>query len=134
MSASTRPSLNKTAALLAIVVGVGAGSYGVASAASGSSSTATSTNAAPAASAPSAPPAASAQNPWGPQRSAETPLTGDALAKVKAIAEAKVPGGTVLRIETDADGVATYEAHMTKADGSPVTVYVDSSFAFVSVQ
>jgi hypothetical protein len=134
MSASTRPSLNKTAALLAIVVGVGAGSYGVASAASGSSSTATSTNAAPAASAPSAPPAASAQNPWGHQRSDETPLTGDALAKVKAIAEAKVPGGTVVRIETDADGVATYEAHMTKADGSPVTVYVDSSFAFVSVQ
>jgi hypothetical protein len=134
MSASTRPSLNKTAALLAIVVGVGAGSYGVASAASGSSSTATSTNAAPAASAPSAPPAASAQNPWGHQRSDETPLTGDALAKVKSIAEAKVPGGTVVRIETDADGVATYEAHMTKADGSPVTVYVDSSFAFVSVQ
>jgi hypothetical protein len=134
MSASTRPSLNKTAALLAIVVGVGAGSYGVASAASGSSSTATSTTAAPAASAPSAPPAASAQNPWGHQRSDETPLTGDALAKVKAIAEAKVPGGTVVRIETDADGVATYEAHMTKADGSPVTVYVDSSFAFVSVQ
>ena len=134
MSASTRPSLNKTAALLAIVVGVGAGSYGVASAASGSSSTATSTNAAPAASAPSAPPAASAQNPWGHQRSDETPLTGDALAKVKAIAEAKVPGGTVVRIETDADGVATYEAHMTKADGSPVTVYFDSSFAFVSVQ
>ena len=134
MSASTRPSLNKTAALLAIVVGVGAGSYGVASAASGSSAAATSTNAAPAASAPSAPPGASAQNPWGHQRSDETPLTGDALAKVKAIAEAKVPGGTVVRIETDADGVATYEAHMTKADGSPVTVYVDSSFAFVSVQ
>ena len=64
MSASPRPSLNKTAALLAIVVGVGAGSYGVASAASGSSSTATSTNAAPAASAPSAPPGGSAQNPW----------------------------------------------------------------------
>jgi hypothetical protein len=134
MSASTRPSLNKTAALLAIVVGVGAGSYGVASAASGSSSTATSTNTAPAASAPSAPPGGSAQNPWGHQRSDETPLTGDALAKVKAIAEAKVPGGTIVRIETDADGVAAYEAHMTKADGSPVTVYVDSSFAFVSVQ
>jgi hypothetical protein len=32
-----------------------------------------------------------------------------------------VPGGTVYRIETDAgDGV--YEAHMTKADGSLVTV------------
>ena len=102
MSASTRPSLNKTAALLAIVVGV-------ASAASGSNSTATSTNAAPAASAPSAPAGGSAQNPWGHQRSDETPLTGDALAKVKAIAEAKVTGGTIVRIETDADGVAAYE-------------------------
>jgi uncharacterized membrane protein YkoI len=61
-------------------------------------------------------------------------LTGTALAKVKAIAEAKVPGGTIVRIETDADGVAAYEAHMTKANGSPVTVYVDSSFAFVSMQ
>jgi hypothetical protein len=84
--------------------------------------------------APSAPPGARAANPWGNQRSDETPLTGDALAKVKAIAESKVPGGTIIRIESDADGVAAYEAHMTKADGSPVTVYVDSSFQFVSVQ
>jgi hypothetical protein len=36
-----RPSFNKTAALLAIVVGVGAGSYGIASAASGSSAATT---------------------------------------------------------------------------------------------
>jgi Peptidase propeptide and YPEB domain len=133
MSASTRPSLNKTAALLAIVVGVGAGSYGIADAASGSGSTTTTTAGAPAAPL-SAPPGASAQNPWGNQRSDETLLTGDALSKVKAIAEAKVPGGTIVRIETDADGVSAYEAHMTKADGSPVTVYVDSSFNFVSLQ
>jgi hypothetical protein len=132
MSARTRPSLNKAAALLAIVVGVGGGSYGIASAASGSSSAATTTTTT--ATAPAAPPGASAQNPWGHQRSDETLLTGDALAKVKAIAEAKVPGGTIVRVETDADGVAAYEAHMTKADGSPVTVYVDSSFGFVSVQ
>ena len=129
-----RPSLNKSAALLAIVAGVGAGGYGIASAASGSSSTTTTTTAAAAPSSPSAPPGAAAQKPWGHQRSDETPLTGDALAKVQAIAEAKVPGGTIVRVETDADGVATYEAHMTKADGSPVTVYVDSNFAFVSMQ
>ena len=79
------------------------------------------------------PPGATAQNPWGNQRSDETLLTGDALAKVTAIAESKVPGGTVVRVETDADGNATYEAHMTKADGTPVTVYVDSSFQFVSI-
>jgi hypothetical protein len=102
-------SINKAAALLAMVVGVAAGSYGVAS-------------------------AASAQNPWDHQRSDETVLTGDALAKVTAIAKDKIPDGTIVRVETDADGVATYEAHMTKADGSPVTVYVDGSFQFVSVQ
>ena len=135
MSATTRPSLNKAAALVAMVVGIAGGSYGVAAAATGSSSATTTTNAATATPAgPAAPPGATAQNPWGHQRSDETSLTGDALAKVQAIAEAKVPGGSVVRIETDADGVATYEAHMAKADGSPVTVYVDSSFQFVSVQ
>ena len=132
---TSRPSLNKTAALLAMVVGVAGGSYGIASAATGSSSATTATTtttAAPTVSA--APPGATAQNPWGNQRSDETLLTGDALAKVTAIAESKVSGGTIVRVETDADGVATYEAHMTKADGSPVTVYVDSSFQFVSMR
>ena len=126
---ATLPSpLRRSAAVLAIVVGVGAGSYGIANAASGSSSTTTTTTATP-----TAPPPASS-TPWGHQRSDETPLTGDALAKVTAIAKAKVPGGTIVRVETDADGNATYEAHMTKADGSPVTVYVDSSFNYVSTQ
>src|SRR3954468_8287401 len=120
--------LARIGAAAAIAVGLGVGSYGIASAASGSGTTSTpaTTNAAPAAPA--------GQPPWGNQRSDETPLTGGGLAKVKAIAEAKVPGGTVVRVETDADGVAAYEAHMTKADGSPVTVYVDEDFDFVSVQ
>ena len=125
-------SLSKKAALLAMVVGVAAGSYGIASAATGNSSTATSTAASTAA--PSAPPGGSGGAPWGHQRSDETLLTGDALSKVTAIAKSKVPGGTIVRVETDADGVATYEAHMTKADGTPVTVYVDSNFQFVSEQ
>ena len=70
----------------------------------------------------------------GHQRSDERLLTGDALAKVTAIAKAKVAGCIIVRVETDADGVAAYGAHMTKADGSPVTVYVDKDFNFVSVQ
>jgi hypothetical protein len=37
-------------------------------------------------------------------------------------------------VETDADGHAAYEAHMVKADGTPVTVYVDKTFAVVSVE
>ena len=41
---------------------------------------------------------------------------------------------TVVRVETDADGNAAYEAHMLKADGSPITVYVDKYFAVVSVE
>jgi hypothetical protein len=123
----TRPIL-----VTALAVGLGAGSYGVASAASGSGSSTTTTTTSTAQ--PSAPPGASAQNPWGNQRSDETLLTGDALAKVTAIAKAKVPGGTVVRVETDADGHAAYEAHMTKADGTPVTVYVDKNFNFVSVE
>ena len=106
-------SVTRFAAAAAIAIGLGVGSYGIASAASGSgtTSTPTATN-----SAPAAPPGASGAEPWGHQRSDET------------------LGGTIVRVETDADGVAAYEAHMTKADGSPVTVYVDKDFNFVSVQ
>jgi len=115
------------AAVAAIVAGLAAGSYGVASAASSSSSS----NAAAAAPAATAP---SASQPWGGQRSDETPLTGDTLAKVESLAKAKVPGGTIVRVETDTDGHAAYEAHMTNADGTPVTVYVDQQFNVVSVE
>jgi hypothetical protein len=134
-STDNHSTLGKKAALIAMIVGIAGGSYGVAAAATGSSSSSTTTTttatAPPASGAPSG---ATASNPWGHQRSDETLLTGTALSKVTAIAEAKVSGGTVVRVETDADGVATYEAHMTRADGSPVTVYVDSNFQFVSIQ
>ena len=114
---------SRLAVTAAIVAGVAVGSYGIASAASGSGSSSSSNS-----------PAASSPRPWGPQRSDETPLTGDALAKVKALAQAKVPGGTIIRAETDADGNAAYEAHMVEADGTPVTVYVNKQFEVVSVQ
>jgi uncharacterized membrane protein YkoI len=67
-------------------------------------------------------------------RAGETALTGDTLAKVTAAAKAKVPGATLDRAETDADGNAKYEAHMTKADGTHVTVYVNAGFEAVSVE
>jgi len=122
----------------AVVAGAAVGSYGIAAAASGSgsSSTASSTPAAAPVAAPAqAPPGATAQNPWGKQRSDETLLTGDTATKVKQLALAKVgSGATVVRVETDADGHAAYEAHMVKADGTPVTVYVDKSFAVVGVE
>jgi hypothetical protein len=126
---NTPGRLLRLVATAAVAVGLGAGSYGIANAATGnSSSSATTTTATPSTSPPSA------AQPWGHQRSDETPLTGNALARVTAVAKAKVPGGTIVRVETDADGNATYEAHMTKSDGTPVTVYVDSSFNYVSTE
>jgi hypothetical protein len=114
--------------IAAMAIGVAGGSYGVASAATGTTSTSAASTVA--ATAPAAP--NGGQRPFGGQRSDETVLTGDALAKVTAAAEAKVPGGTVIRVETDADGHAKYEAHMTDASGNPITVYVDDSYNVVS--
>jgi hypothetical protein len=133
-STSKARSYRSVLVSLAVALGVAFGSYGVASAASGSSSSSTTTSSTAATSTPAAPPGASSANPWGNQRSDETVLTGDALAKVKAIALDKLSGGTIVRVETDADGHAAYEAHMVKADGTPTTVYVDSNFNFVSVE
>jgi uncharacterized membrane protein YkoI len=69
-----------------------------------------------------------------PQRSDETVLTGDMASKVTAAAEAKVPGATIERVETDADGHAAYEAHMVKSDGSRITVYVNKQFEVVGTE
>lgn len=87
---------------------------------------------------PSTPPAAA--SPAGPgfgdptkcQRPDEHLLTGDTAAKVRAAALAKYPGATVQRVETDSDGV--YEAHLLKADGTPVTVEVNKAFAVTGVE
>ena len=117
-----RWSLERTIVIAAVAFGVAAGSYGVASAASGSSSSGSQAA------------ATSARQPWGHQRSDETLLTGDAATKVRDLALAKVPGGTIVRVETDADGNAKYEAHMTDASGNPVTVYVDANYNYVSTQ
>jgi hypothetical protein len=60
------------------------------------------------------------------QRPDEQLLTGDTASKVRAAALARYPGATVLRVETDSDGV--YEAHLTTTDGQRVTVEVDKDF------
>jgi uncharacterized membrane protein YkoI len=66
-------------------------------------------------------------DPSQPQRADESLLNGSTASRVKAAALNRYPGATVVRLETDSDGV--YEAHMTKADGTPVTVEVDKTFA-----
>ena len=63
----------------------------------------------------------------------ETVLTGDDATKATAAAQAAVPDGTIERVETDAEG-ATYEAHMTKSDGSRVTVKLDADFKVTSTE
>jgi len=126
---TTPQRLPRTAALGAVVLGLGVGSYGIASAASGSgsSSTTTTTATTPPSAAPAAP------QGWGVQRSDETLLTGDALTKVTAVAQGALPGATIVRVETDADGNAKYEAHVVRSDGTLATVYVDESFQLVRV-
>ncbi len=118
---------HRLAITAALVIGVAGGSYGIASAASGNGTTTTTPSTTQSA------PAAPTGRPFGQQRSDETVLTGDTASKVTEIAKSKVPGGTVIRVETDADGNAAYEAHMVTADGTPTTVYVDKDFNVVSV-
>ncbi len=63
----------------------------------------------------------------------EVLLTGDNASKATTAALAAVPGGTVERVETDAEG-AVYEAHMVKSDGSYVTVKFDANFNVTNIE
>ena len=69
--------------------------------------------------------------PARPQRSDETPLTGETAERVRAAALTQFEGATVERLETDADGSAAYEAHLIRADGTRVTVFVNREFEVV---
>jgi hypothetical protein len=68
-----------------------------------------------------------------PQRPDENLLTGDTAAKVKEAAINKVPGASVIRVETDAEG-SPYEAHLRKSDGSEVTAKVNRQFEVTKVE
>ena len=68
-----------------------------------------------------------------PVRSDEKSPDSAQTATLKAAALKAVPGGTVYRVETDA-GDGTYEAHMTKADGTLVTVKFDKNLAVTKVE
>ena len=66
-------------------------------------------------------------------RSDEKAVSDSVAATLKAAALKAVPGGTVYRVETDS-GDAAYEAHLTKADGSLVTVKFDKNLAVTKVE
>ncbi len=125
------------------VAAVGALALGGSALASGASSGGSTTS-----TQPSAPPAGMQQPPSGaPQRpdpttpgghvgangKTEQALPSGVAAKVQAAAEAKIPTGTVLRVETDVDHGSPYEAHVQKADGSQVEVLVNDSFTVTAV-
>ena len=90
---------------------------------------ATTTTVAPA---PSAPSASGSGSP-GSADAGRRGGAGETAEKVKAAALKAVPGATVDRVETDAEG-SPYEAHMVKSDGTHVTVKVDSSFKVTGVE
>ena len=70
-----------------------------------------------------------------PKGGGETALRGTTASRVTAAALAAVPGATVLRVTTEHQGASNpYEAHLSKADGSRVTVLIGSAFNVMSVE
>jgi hypothetical protein len=127
----------------ALVVGATAGAAGIASAATSGSTSSTSSGSSSGSSSSSAPsgtygspPRAGSGAPGDPAAMThgpgETLLTGTNQQKADAAATAAEPGATIVRAETDSSGAGTYEVHMKKADGSYVTVYLDSNFKVTS--
>ena len=126
--------LNSSIVAAGVAFGITLAGLGVAAAQTDSSSDSTAaptTTAAPSDSGTSAPSDSDSSGSTGPAdrpaRTAETLLTGDVADKVSAAALAAVPGGTIIRVETDSDG-SPYEAHVRKADGTEVVVKVDDAF------
>jgi hypothetical protein len=113
--------------MLALGVGTAAIANAATSPSPATTTTATAVNAANAGPAGAPDPATVAHGPG------ETLLTGSDLAKATAAAQSAVPGGTILRVETDSGGAA-YEAHITKADGTTVTVKLDAAFNVSATQ
>jgi uncharacterized membrane protein YkoI len=70
----------------------------------------------------------------GSNAAKETALTGDTAAKVKAAVLTANAGATVDRMETEGDGSAAYEAHITKTDGTHATVKLDANYTITATE
>jgi len=118
-------------AIAATTLGAGLGGAAITGAATTSTTSTTATSTAtggtPAATNTAPDPATLTHGPG------ETLLTGTTADKVKAAALAAVPGGTIIRVETDSAG-SPYEAHITKSDGTQVTVKVDTNFKVTATE
>jgi hypothetical protein len=113
----------RTVTVLAALGALALGGSAIASAAGNGAST--TTTASPSTAAPGQPPGGRHVGSNGKQEQA---LDSATAAKVKAAALAKVPGGTVERVETDVDHGSPYEAHVRKSDGTQLEVLVNKSF------
>src|SRR3954447_7113682 len=131
MSLTTKQALIGFAAAAAVAAAIGGPV--IANAASSAPSSAPSQSPAPPTDRPGAPGMPGDHGRHHGDRPRETPLSGATADKVKAAALTAVPGGTVLRVETDGDGSA-YEAHVRKPDGTEVEVKVDKAFHVTAVE
>jgi hypothetical protein len=66
-----------------------------------------------------------------PRERPETPITGQALQRAKAVALAAVGGGKVTDSEVG-DEEGAYEVEVTRADGSQVDVHLDRGFHVIN--
>jgi uncharacterized membrane protein YkoI len=119
-------SIRKTITTVAAIGALGLGGAALANAADSSSSNASGTAA-------QAQGGAHGGRHVGANGVQEKALSADVAAKVKDAALAKLPGGTIERVETDADHGSPYEAHVTKADGTQVEVLVNADFEVTAV-
>ena len=122
----------KSAAIAGVLAAAGFGGAALADAATGGSGSSGGSSSGP-------PTGAARPDPTQPgghvgaNGKTEQPLSDAVAAKVKAAAEAKVPGGTVERVETDVDHGSPYEAHVRKSDGTELEVLVNSVLEVTAV-
>ena len=127
--------MTRTIAIAAVCAAIGtAGGIAGVSAATGDGSSGDSTGGSTSSAQPGPPPGDPSQGGHvGPNGVREELLTGDVAAKVRAAALDKVGGGTVERVETDADHGSPYEAHIRRSDGTELEVLVNKDFSVTAV-
>jgi uncharacterized membrane protein YkoI len=123
-------SIHQPLATVAVVAAVGGGSAAISAAADDDTSTKASSTSATAPVAGHGRAAAPSGNAGFP---GERALTGETADKVEEAALAEVAGGTIVRVETDANHGSPYEAHVRKPDGTEVEVLVDKDFEVTRV-
>jgi hypothetical protein len=127
--------MTRTIAIAAVCAAIGtAGGIAGVSAATGDGSSGGSTGGSTSSTQPGPPPGDPSQGGHvGPNGVREERLTGDVASKVRAAALDKVGGGTVERVETDADHGSPYEAHIRRSDGTELEVLVNKDLSVTAV-